>query len=452
MRARWFVLVALVAIAAPVSAQAASPPWVWHTAGSIDSKGDIELACPSSNRCLAVDHSGRVMQSHTPAAGGASWTSSVVVGASAFASLACASASECFAGDSAGRIWTLGGHAAPVANAVDSGQPIAGIDCPTAQLCVAVSDQDVLISKAPQAQSWQAFKNVWYGGDYECVHYNEENCQVPLASVSCSSSTNCQAVDGEGGLLDIDPATASFSDGYGIDPDVFVNGSACVAGGQCLVECAIGEGASDDCDGNLDDGDYSGTAVCDDYYASCNVLSSQGFGWLSCPLSSACFTSDPSGRLLATFSSPEAASRWKTVIAGISSQTVRLQIQSVACASDSSCVGVNQNGELFVGAPPPSVSTLRRLMARWLRDRHTNTYSFSSPAAGRLRVTWAAGHGVVAAGAHTFSASGTARVTVQPTRLGRKLLRERPRLRLTATAVLTGPEPHPISTAERFVR
>lgn len=436
--------VALVGMAVPACAHAAGPPWVWHQAGSIDSKGNIEVACPSASSCLAVDAAGHVLRSDAPRSGATAWTSSAVPGAPAFTSLACASASVCTAGDSSGRIWTFVGRGAPTPDPVESGQPIAGVACPAAQLCVAVSGQDVLISSDPENGSWRVFKNAWFGGDYECVHYNEDNCQVPLASVSCSSRTDCRAVDGEGGLLDIDPATASFSGGSGIDPDLVINGSACVLGGECLIECGIGEGASDDCDFN--GSTYAATAICDDGYENCYELSPNEFGWLSCPIVSLCFTSGTNGTLLASAHSGTAGT-WKTVIRGTRSTAPYVPIQSLGCPNDRLCVGVNQNGDLFVGAPPPSSSALRTLMARWLRARRHDTYSFSSPSAGRLGVTWKTGHKLLAAATHAFRASGTARLTVSLTRTGRELLRERRRgLKITETATLAG-----LSVSVQFV-
>jgi hypothetical protein len=442
----------VVALVAPACASATSPPWVWREAGSMDSRGQIELACPSASVCLALDSAGHVLASRTPAAGAHGWTRTEVTGAPAFRSLACASASECFAADATGDLWAFSepadGVASPTRQDFGPGEGVTGVACPSAQICVGVAGQDVLISTDPEDDSWEAFQNVANGQDLQCLKYmTSPDCSVGLTSVACSSSAHCLALDGEGGALDIDPETSSFSGDEGEDPDLVVNGPACIAGGPCLIECAVGEGEEgQECPGT----GYGATDVCDTL-ANCYTLSSDELGWFACPIESVCFTSDVNGRLLASTNPTGGRSTWKTVIAGANSQTAYRPVQSITCPSRAMCVAVEQNGRLLLGAPPPSAAALRVQLARALRRRHGSSYSISSPSTGSAGIIWSSGRRVVGRGYHTFDGSDTAAVHVSLTRTGRALLAARPRTRLTETIVLSGPARRPLRAAGTFV-
>jgi hypothetical protein len=128
----------------------------WQRHSPIDHEAVQAISCPTANLCVAVDQLGRAITSTNPTAGtDASWHQTLVDTARQLMDVSCASESLCVAVDQAGYAITSmnpgAAHAiwrrkrVPQLNTDFSG---AAVDCPTTSLCVALG-KTILTSTDP---------------------------------------------------------------------------------------------------------------------------------------------------------------------------------------------------------------------------------------------------------------------------------------------------------------
>jgi hypothetical protein len=157
----------------------------------------------------------------------------------------------------------------------------------------------------------------------------------PLDAVSCSSASECTAVDasGSGREITFTPSTPSDAVAATIDPGVHFSGVSCPAGNQCTAVF----GTHDEITFNPSD---PGTPT------PVSVVSSGGLIAVSCPTSTLCMavgtggvsaSFDPiNGQLVAQFPSPFDGSA---------------QLQAVTCVSVDACVVVDTVGNVITVDP-----------------------------------------------------------------------------------------------------
>lgn len=207
---RLIALFALVVwLSLPTLAHAAETnPLSWSAPEEIDHANNALMtgvACPSSTFCAAVDDAGDVMTTTDPAGGAAAWHTEAVteaegIGVGGFDSLSCPSGSLCVAttydGDifvsttpADGEAWTEI-DPSELPNAPAGGFPGEfRVSCASADLCVAVSGEDVVTSTDPTGgpHAWTLTIGVDPGSYF--------------TDVSCTSASFCAAIDGNGNVL-----------------------------------------------------------------------------------------------------------------------------------------------------------------------------------------------------------------------------------------------------------
>jgi hypothetical protein len=111
--------------------------------------GITSIACASVTSCIASDEAGNVITTRNPTGGSSAWTLKPVLpraggpGGPYFAQITCPSVSRC--------VGVYGGQAAVSENpfdggtwtqaAIDRGQALTGVSCPTVLLCVAIDNR-----------------------------------------------------------------------------------------------------------------------------------------------------------------------------------------------------------------------------------------------------------------------------------------------------------------------
>jgi hypothetical protein len=119
----------------------------------------------------------------------------------------------------------------------------------------------------------------------------------------------------------------------------------------------------------------------------------------------------------------------------------------------------DRGGDAFVTAIAPSTADFlrRQLLPRGastrilpLLARGGARVSFAVPAAGRVRVSWYAGHVLVARGRSSFAKAGKRTIDVRLGVAGRRRLSSRRPAALTAAVVFTRPGRPPIGAKTAF--
>jgi len=440
--ALWLLLIASPAVASTLPG--------WRVVGTIDHGSLTGLSCPSSRVCVAADSSGNVLESANPGRA-RSWISATVDSGHRIVAISCPAVSLCVGVDSSGNIVSYGQAGWQIA--ASGAEQLNGVSCPSVSLCV-IADGDggtvgnqaqaqtagsVLISTDPAggASTWSRESA---GGSLgpECGKYGGwSGCGDSIVAVSCPSVALCVSADQWGeATQSTDPsrgAASTWSRSLGLqDP---VSSLSCPSNSLCMASCPTGYGLFiGNCPGSV-------------YYAG------EVFTWnptsdiagrvlqlandpveISCPSAKLCFASDLAGTLWAT-SHPSAES-WALVRQARSSNAADA-ITGIACLTSTSCVAVDQGGQLLAGGPPPTAPQLTRLLVSQLRA-HSDTVrratllgrdgyrlSFAVPLGGKLQVSWrttAKTPVLVAMGTAWIANAGSLKVRLRPTQAGRHLL------------------------------
>jgi hypothetical protein len=426
----------------------------------LDTSSLTGVSCPSTSLCVATDATGDVFTSTTPAAGVRTWIKTSIDESNRLTGVACPSTDLCVAVDNAGNLATSTdpAHNAWTVTNVEGTNPFIGVECPSTSVCAAATATDVLVSNSPSAgaSAWTITRNADSATGPQCGKYGgTSGCSVTMLLLSCGSPNYCAAVDDNGGMLAGDPLMGTWTSSGG--PGLMIEGLACRPDGSCLTLCGAGAGlAGEQCPGNQ----YDATDLCDG--DSCFTITHQQASGLWCPSISLCFATDGGGGLIASTRPTAGTNAWTTVYLG-HANTTYLAVSGLSCPSSTLCVAVNAGAQLLIGAPLPTTAQIKRLLAEQLAPprpqtlfkRHGCSWSFSSPSAGRLTITWKlAGkrraHPVIARGTATFHSSGTTKIKISLNPTGKRLLRGARSVRIAAAARVIGAGAPAITASRTF--
>jgi hypothetical protein len=184
---------------------------VTHVDSTVDPNSNATnlsvVSCPSSDLCVAADHSGNVVTSTNPNGGTGAWVLAKVDGTNQIGSLSCPSSQLCVAGDLLGNVVTstnpTGGSSAWTVTPL-GGYGLSGMSCPSSSLCVAVDNQgNVVTSTSPTAgfAAWKVTRVAGFSGG---------------SAVSCPTTSLCVAVDSIGDVItSIDRLELRTDSGWG---------------------------------------------------------------------------------------------------------------------------------------------------------------------------------------------------------------------------------------------
>lgn len=139
-------------------------------------------------------------------------------------------------------------------------------------------------------------------------------------------------------------------------------------------------------------------------------------------------------------------------------------LTTIACPSTAACLAFDTAGGLRIGGrtPPPSTRTIGAALAAQLTPTGASahlrtivaagryTFTFVSPASGRLRIRWFIGHRIIATAGMAFGASETQRVMLKLVNNGRATLRHRRRATVQVLAGFTESGRAPITERTRI--
>lgn len=216
--------------------------WTVEALNSGGSNGLDGISCPSLSLCVAVDTSGNVMTSTSPAHGAWVLTHLAAPGSiEMINAISCPTTTLCVAVDGLGEVITstnpTGGAPAWHAVKVDANNNLRSISCPTTSLCVAGDMSGHIVTSTDPTGGAGAWTTTTLGG-YE------------ITAVSCSATGTCAAT--EKGFEDIgvlytssDP-TGGFSAWHdasvfgGAGPsDVACAGGFCIWAGESTLATSI---------------------------------------------------------------------------------------------------------------------------------------------------------------------------------------------------------------------
>ncbi len=234
------VLAAGVLWLAPTSASAAL---VWSAPTFLDAGADsglVDLACPTSTLCVAVDSHGREV-SFDPADPGA-WSAYAIDGTRALTGVSCPAASECVAVDGQGAAITFDPEqtgAAPDWYVIDPpsvtnpGNALAAVSCASTSLCIAVDQEGHVSAFSPVGPP-----------DVRMASFDSQQTLGGLHLVACPSGTQCSVLsDTETGtapqsptqmLVTFDPRSLETEGTVPVPSSVELNQLVCPTSGECV--------------------------------------------------------------------------------------------------------------------------------------------------------------------------------------------------------------------------
>ena len=180
------------ALAVAPSALAAEPALSWSSPQTVGSAAIVDVDCPTSGLCVAVDSDGNVITSTDAAGPAASWSAADVIGSSLH-SVSCASPTLCVAVSTAGNLVTstdpTGGVGAWTESFSGFRSYMRAISCPTTSFCLVVDKEGAAWSSTNPTGGEGAWSQRFVD--------SEEN----LTDVSCPSTSFCVALDESGQVL-----------------------------------------------------------------------------------------------------------------------------------------------------------------------------------------------------------------------------------------------------------
>jgi hypothetical protein len=201
------------------------------------------VSCPSVSLCVADDGAGNVVTSTNPTGGASAWTVSHVDNSNGLGGVSCPSALLCVAVDGAGNVVTstnpTGGAGAWTVSRVER-DTLDGVSCASVSLCVAVDILgDVVTSTDPTGGA-----SAWIVTPVEGAQPISTISGNPLLGVSCPLASLCVAVDRAGNALTSTDPTGGASAWSGTYVNDFLQGVSCPSASLCVVVGAGGVVAS----------------------------------------------------------------------------------------------------------------------------------------------------------------------------------------------------------------
>jgi hypothetical protein len=324
----------LLLLAAP--AAAAEPAMSWSSPVTVAPDTIIDIDCPTTSLCVAVDKSGDVITTTNPTGPATDWTAVDVINSSLHA-VSCSSPSLCVAVSTAGQLVTstdpTGGVAAWTTAKISGVGYLGAVDCGVGVCAALDAEGRILLSSNPTggAGAWTIME------------------QIPpffLSAIDCPSSGLCVGIGSEnrnmgGGFFVQENIVFTISDPVGpsrttkksyLGPRTFLQSVICPTITFCLAVDKRGEAwTSTEPTG----GAPAWTSQFIDYEESLTQV--------SCPAASFCVAVDGAGQVLTTANPAGGIEEW-----GIT--TIPSGLNSVSCPSTALCLvaGLDQ---VAVGTP-----------------------------------------------------------------------------------------------------
>jgi len=215
---------------------------------------------------------------------------------------------------------------------------IRGVDCPSAQLCVAVTFEGLIYTTTNPTGDAPAWQVTDIDGEGPNTHFY---------GVSCPSPNFCAASAGEAKVLTSTNPTGGPSawTATQLAGPMELRGISCASAALCV---AVG-----------DDGDNIRPAIGDEAVvaSSSNPLGGEwsvaplagrqsAYG-IACPSAELCVSGDTLGNLLVATNPTGGSGAWREIDGGGS-----VQITDVDCASPSLCLAVDNNGDVLTSTDP----------------------------------------------------------------------------------------------------
>jgi hypothetical protein len=182
------------------------------------------VTCTSTTSCVAVDTNG-LAASFDPQGSASSIVSQTIDGGRRLLSVACATTTICDAVDTAGRLveFSTTASVAPQTIDLDGSQQLNSVDCPADDECSAVDTLGREVTADPTSGTASAPVSVDTGLPY-------------LAALSCPGSNQCSAVGLLFGLrLDFNPSSPGVTQGNYIDQGQLTDAVSCPSTTECVA-------------------------------------------------------------------------------------------------------------------------------------------------------------------------------------------------------------------------
>lgn len=312
------------------------------------------VSCNAQGFCAAVDDKGNAVTSAKPTGGAAAWKATNVDGTNVLLGVSCTTG-LCVAVDASGNALALPNPLSAASSwtapaAVDAGNALTGVSCPSASLCVAVDGiGHVVTSTHPTgpAAGWTAV-SVDPGSTLEAV--------------SCPSASFCAAVDNHGNALTSANPTggaAAWKLHAHVDSSTSLGAVSCRSASLCV--------AVDDAGNVVSSTNPTGAAA----WKTANVEGTTFntlFG-VSCPTVSLCVAADDGGNALTSSTPTGGPAAWaRKQIDG------RWGFYGVSCGTAALCVAADAGGNVVVGRVP--VPDTRIVKATIRKAKHSATFGF----------------------------------------------------------------------------
>ncbi len=337
---------ALLALTAPCAGAAA---WAWAAPVNVSPAGLSDLTCAGTGLCVAADSSGRVLATDRPSARASRWT--VVATAADIGGISCPSSTLCVAtaGDSVLVSTDPLVSGSWQAAQVDAGHSMGAVACPSTSLCVAIDPSgSVVTSRAPTAgaSTWTV-KNLTGPPDPSCGDYHG-TCPPAFVGIACPSAQLCLIPDNNAELwVARDPAAGTwhaeqFASKLG--PTGELTGVTCQSADLCVLSAIYPSQILTSHD------PFSGTTAWSPHPLTFSGVFADTTGYLDCPATTLCLTWD-------------ADRAW---VSGGPTETLVAEpvdpyanVTGVACPTSTSCLVIDDAGNVVTGIPGSAPATLR---------------------------------------------------------------------------------------------
>jgi hypothetical protein len=253
------------------------------------------VACASPSFCMSVGYTHEDAIEYD----GASWGSPVAIGGR-IASLSCPTSGSCVAVDDTGRALAFDGESWSAPEVVDGVIPLRSVSCPTESFCMAIDEAGQALGRV--AGVWQAPAKV--------------DSASTLTSISCAASSFCAAVDRDGNAFMYE--NGSWSERHKIDE---------FEGGQGMPLSSISCPSTTSCVAVDEWGRILTYAT--HTWSTPDPVDTWGFTSVSCRSQFFCAVADWRGQVRVG-----AGTSWG------SGQYLPIELPSVSCPSNSTCVAV----------------------------------------------------------------------------------------------------------------
>jgi hypothetical protein len=281
------------------------------------------ISCLSSSFCLAGSFDAEAYVYH-----GSGWAITPSTNLQSVEALSCASTTFCVGVDDTGFASIYNGTTWGAAHQIDtSSHPsLSSISCPTTSFCAAFDEAGDVVTTSNGGSSWTSPSNV-------------DSVLAPFLHVSCHSSSFCAAVDNHGNAF-IFTTGSGWQETTGADGTFDIASVSCSTATQCVAVDVAGFEFS-----------YDGTS-----WGSTTQIDVHGATAVSCPTATFCGVDDPAGFAL---TSSNGGTSWTTPTLV---DTSGIAIKSVSCPTTTFCVAVDALGNVMVDADgtwsaPSSIDT-----------------------------------------------------------------------------------------------